>query len=146
MILSRGDMWNIWNETDHFIITTNRIIKRNGAVVMGRGIAKTVRDKWPGVDVQFGNAIKANINEFGFYGVILGKKLGLFQVKEHWASKADPGLISASSSALNEYACTYPDQRFDLNFPGIGNGQLKYEDVLPLLADLPDNVHIWTFE
>ena len=33
--------------------------------------------------------------------------------------------------------------RVDLNFPGIGNGKLLMEDVLPVIDCLGDNVNVW---
>lgn len=44
-----GNMWTVWDEVDFFVITTNSTIKQNGAVVMGRGIAKQVRGYFPGI-------------------------------------------------------------------------------------------------
>ena len=48
-VFMTGDMWRVFDEVDYFVITTNAIIKRNGAVVMGAGIAKQMRDKYPGI-------------------------------------------------------------------------------------------------
>ena len=30
-----------------------------------------------------------------------------------------------------------------MNFPGIGNGKLIPEDVMPIIKDLPDNVKVY---
>jgi hypothetical protein len=35
-----GDMWSAYDNIDLFLITTNVTIKRNGALVMSRGIAR----------------------------------------------------------------------------------------------------------
>ncbi len=137
-----GNMWDAWACCDHFVITTNAIVKKNGALVMGAGIAKECRDRWPGLDRVLGKRIKSMGPD---YGVCLGKKLGIFQVKYHWKDNADLGLIAHSAMMLALIAKSRPDERFDLNFPGIGNGKLKYEDVEPELRILPENVHVWTF-
>ena len=112
---------------------------------MGAGIAKQVRDRFPGIDWTIGQEILDMTDDWGRYGTIIGGDLGVFQVKTFWGNKADLGLIQYSAECLNWYAHQAPENRFDLNFPGIGNGQLNYDDVFPLIADLPDNVHIWTF-
>lgn len=138
-----GDMWTAWPKTDHFLITTNAYLKRNGALVMGRGIARQARDRFPGIDLKIGGRIAETGSR---YGLILGRKLGLFQVKHHFKEKADPDLISLSSRMLHEYAASHPGKRIDLNFPGIGNGGLVVRQVKPLIDTLPDNVHIWTYK
>lgn len=139
----KGDMFSVFGISDWFLITTNAIIKKNGALVMGAGIARTCRDKWPGLDVKLGSAIRKNGPE---YGVILGRKLGIFQVKTHFKDEADLELIAMSARKLAVIAAARPDKRFDLNFPGIGNGKRSYDEVRPLLDVLPDNVHVWTFK
>lgn len=138
----KGDMWSAFDNTDHFLITTNRIVKRDGGLVMGAGIAKTARDRWPGLDKKLGTAIKQAGAE---YGVILGKKIGIFQVKNHFKEEACLKLIEQSAKKLAEVANSNPEKRYDLNFPGIGNGKRQFNDVEPLLQVLPSNVHVWTF-
>jgi len=145
-VFKTGDMWSVFDEVDYFIITTNAVIKKNGAVVMGAGIAKQVRDKYPGIDVDIGRGIKAIRNTQNQYGLIVGNKIGVFQVKYHFKDTANLGLISQSVKELAAHANANPDKTYALNYPGIGNGGLKRWVVEPLLADLPDNVQIWTFE
>ena len=146
MNLLKGNMWETWPTTDYFIFTGNSFIKRNGALVMGRGIAREVRDKWPGIDIEIGREISKRIPIFGFYGLVLGKKIGVFQVKRDFADPADLDLIAESADLLQIEAENHPHTRYALNFPGIGNGHLKYDHVLPLLKHLPDNVNIWQFK
>jgi len=137
----KGDMWDIWNQTDHFIFTGNSYIKNNGALVMGKGIAKEVRDKFPGIDLKIGKQIP----DMGDYWLILGSKVGVFQVKYHFRDRARLDLIEKSALKLAHTASQKPEERFDLNYPGIGNGNLDKINVGPLLEPLPDNVHVWTF-
>lgn len=148
MNLHHGDMWNAWTKSDLFLITANSHIKRNGCLVMGAGIARQARDRFPGLDRALGAQIRKS-NSLRYYGLLVSPrwpeaKLGLFQVKQHWSTKAKPDLIRKSARALYHFALNHPDKRIDLNFPGIGNGKLDVEDVWPLVAGLPDNVHIWT--
>lgn len=68
-------------------------------------------------------------------------------VKDHWQEDAKLSIIEESAICLDNWLFDMTsDIRVDLNFPGIGNGKLKREDVLPLLERLPDNVHIWEYE
>ena len=68
-------------------------------------------------------------------------------VKSHWKEPARLDIIEQSCKVLSYFLAKYPEiSRVDLNFPGIGNGKLKREDVLPLIEQLPDNVHVWEYE
>ena len=144
-VYKTGNMWDDYDNVDYFLITTNSTIKNNGAVVMGRGIAKTVKDKWYGIDVTFGRKITETCGSGGFYGVLFDDNIGFFQVKYHWGDQARLDLIESSTAALWLLASAAPDKKFALNMPGIGNGGLAYSLVKPLVDELPDNVDIWTF-
>jgi len=146
-----GNMWEVFDEVDHFIITTNAVVKNNGALVMGAGIAKQVRDSFPGIDADMGAAIYKHCGpdcplKDRFYGILLGRKIGMFQVKHHYKDDADLRLIQQSAGVLDVIATHSPGRTFALNFPGIGNGKLDYHDVYGLISHLPDNVQIWTFK
>lgn len=58
-IFQRGDMWRAFDDADLFLITTNAVLKSNWALVMGRGIAKQARDRFPGIDLAIGRQIAA---------------------------------------------------------------------------------------
>ena len=153
-----GDMWTTFTEADLFLITTNATIKRNGALVMGRGIARQARDRFPGLDAALGKQIK-NVcgnpsmrlrSGQGQYGLLVSPrwpraKLGAFQVKWHYSQPASLELIRHSAVALHAWCAAHPDAQICLNFPGIGNGRLCREDVLPILLQLPEQVVIWEY-
>jgi len=150
MILEYGDMWSVWSETDLFLITANSFVKRNGCLVMGAGIARQARDRFPGLDATLGQAIRESCGHLGKYGLLISprwpaSRLGLFQVKYHWNTEALPELIQRSAEKLTAWASAHPDCRIDLNFPGIGNGRLHPAQVLPIVGQLPDNVHVWQY-
>ena len=136
-----GDMLTYFVECDWCFITTNGSLKSNGALVMGAGIARQVRDRWPGIDKVCGAAVKASAQP---YGLLLGKKMGLFQVKYHWKQPAQLELIEYATIKLRMLAESQPGKVIFLNFPGIGYGGLSQSDVLPIIAQLPDNVIVWT--
>lgn len=149
----RGDMWSVFGKTDMFLITTNPIINKQGLAVMGRGIAKQMADRYPEVRKDFANTmhtIKAckmwpcYTDSIGAYGYPK-QPVGFFMVKDHWAAQARPEIIRNSVRELCAWIDDCQYHRVDLNFPGIGNGKLRRDDVLPLLEPLPDNVHIWEY-
>jgi hypothetical protein len=149
MLECYGDMWSVFHSGNFFCITGNSFLKRNGAVVMGRGIAKVARDKKPGLDLEFGKLIAKDYGHLGVYGGVClnyRPRLYLFQVKRHFKAPADLDLIRNSVNVLSGYAELYSNLTFHLNYPGIGNGWLDKADVAPLLEPLPDNVHVWQYK
>lgn len=145
-----GNMWTVFDEVDLFLITTNATIKRNGAVVMGRGIARQARDRFSGLDAALGRRILTVCGNQGQYGLLVSPrwpqaKLGAFQVKRHYSQSASLELIQHSVAALYAWCAAHPDAQIALNFPGIGNGRLRREDVLSIVMQLPDQVSVWEY-
>ncbi len=157
-IFKTGDMWSVYDNTDLFVITTNATIKRNGALVMGRGIARQARDRFLGLDAALGKHILSVCGNpstrlrtgQGQYGLLVSPRwpkagLGAFQVKGHYSQPASLALIRHSVDALCAWCVAHPNALVALNFPGIGNGRLCREDVLPILMQLPEQVVIWEY-
>ena len=133
-----------WTTPDIYLFTGNPITKANGAIVMGRGAAKQVRDTFPGIDKVFGQQVSMYPNSSLIW--LRGTKdqyIGWFKVKEHWKLPADLSAIAASANALAIVATTRGDRLFHMNYPGVGNGKLTEADVSPYLEVLPDNVLIY---
>jgi hypothetical protein len=139
-------MFDVWGNTDLFLFTSNPIVNKQGLAVMGRGIAKQLADKHPQIRRDFG-ALLTDWWEFtvDIIGDYDGQKVGYFVVKDHWKDNAKLDIIEQSCSDLVEGLERCPRRRIDLNFPGIGNGKLRREDVLPIISKLPDNVHVWEY-
>ena len=147
MIRKYGNMLANLVSGDIYLVTTNSYIRKDGALVMGRGAAKQLATMFPRLPYLLGN----RITHLGEYNVgVLTQinepklSLGAFQVKFNFADAADLDLITRSRDELHQLACE--DGRvFHVNFPGIGNGRLAFDDVLPIMETLPDNVCVWTF-
>jgi len=82
-----GDMWSAWEISDLFLITTNGSFSTSGKLVMGRGIARQARDRFPGLDRALAKTLRTPGRR---YGLLVSPrwpeaKLGLFQVKlRYW--------------------------------------------------------------
>lgn len=136
----RGDLWEL--PGDIRCITTNGFVKQNGSAVMGRGCAKEAAQRFPSLPRELGKRLTISgntIHDFPEIGILT------FPVKHNWWEEADPKLIRRSADGLRSIALRRPDLTFLLPRPGCGNGKLKWEDVKPLLLELPDNVHIVTW-
>jgi hypothetical protein len=145
-----GDMWQHYGQAGLFLITTNSTLRRDGALVMGRGIARQARERFPGLDTALGEEIRKRCGSLGVYGLLISPRwpqarLGGFQVKRDWGRPADLDLIAGSVTALVEWTTHRPAVAVCLNFPGIGNGGLARSAVWPLLEPLPDSVTIWEY-
>jgi hypothetical protein len=145
-----GDMWTAYEGADLFLITTNSTLRKDGVLVMGRGIARQAKERFPGLDVVLGAQIQTICGSQGIYGLLISPRwpkarLGAFQVKRHWRQSADLALIEKSTTALMHWVTCHADRQVCLNFPGIGNGRLPRTAVLPILQHLPDNVIIWEY-
>jgi hypothetical protein len=153
MILEKGDMWSVYGETDLFLFTGNGYVTKMGRLVMGAGMAKQVRDRFPGIDLAIGEMLVQDYRRlpdvFMYYLLVSQdfpkKKVGIFQVKRKWSYNADLEIIKISTDELLKFLSRKKVNKVDLNFPGIGNGNLKREDVLPTISALPDNVHVWEY-
>jgi hypothetical protein len=143
MNLIKANMWD--NPATYTVITTNSYVKRNGDLVMGRGAALEASRIYPGCAKSFGDIIKLFSPDPYYLIACPGyHNLLAFQVKYNWWEDADLDLIASSARRLNAYArYLVPAASFAMNFPGIGNGRLHRNDVLPLLQCLPDNVNIY---
>ncbi len=148
MILEQGNMWDVFGHTDLFLITTNPVVRKDGKAVMGRGIALEIAKKFPEVPKSFGQVLEnteADRDGCNWICTIDGQMIGYFMVKDHWAAPADLAIIQRSTDSLMNWLDQDTLSRVDLNFPGIGNGKLKREQVLPIIEQLPDNVHVWEY-
>lgn len=149
MILEYGDMWQIYDKTDLFLITANSTLNSRGELVMGAGIAKQAKYRYPQLPKMFGTKIIRHKSDF--YGLMVcwemmpEIKIGLFQTKYNWEDKSPPNIIFKSTYELLVFAEHYTTMRVDLNFPGIGFGGLTKAEVMPIVSILPDSVHIWEY-
>ena len=171
MIFQCGDMWSAYDDADLFCITTNSYIKFDGKLVMGRGIARQVRDRWKGMedparsawrkfDWHAGQEVQRTCGHLGTYGLLVSEywpraKIGLFQVKLNYSDKANLTLIENSAKILSDWCLAHPRAKVHLNFPGVGNGQLSISEVWPIITphlnqalfELPsDAVTIWVLQ
>lgn len=135
MILIFGDMWH--TSADLKLVTTNSYVRKDGALVMGRGAALQAKEKYPDLPYIAGATIK-HMNRYGLR-IFPQYNTGLFQVKYSYSDDASLELIDFSTNMLCALAHVYCGT-IVLNFPGIGNGRLSRDDVMPIVKRLPDNV------
>lgn len=131
---------NLWAvDADARVITTNATLRNDGAAVMGRGCALEAKQRFPGIEFEFGQRIR----QFGNHVQVIrwdGIPLVSFPVKYHWRNLADLALIERSASELNNLAAYHQWTRVVMPRPGCGNGGRDWvREVRPILAPMLDN-------
>jgi hypothetical protein len=135
-----------WALPDVYLFTGNPIIRNDGAIVMGRGAAKQVRDTYTRVPYILADKINRDPNRSIYWATISKSKeqhIGWFKVKEHWQHEAKPHLVQQSVNALMRIAIKHSQYKYHINYPAIGNGKLSADDIAPMLISLPNNVIIY---
>ena len=139
---------NLWEaEADLRVITTNPIIDRHGAAVMGQGCAREAKERITGLEYHFAKLLRRHGNRvMRMTKPKKGAALASFPVKHHWREAADPDLIVRSAHQLVALADKFGYSQIVLARPGCGNGRLRWDDIRPLLAGiLDDRFTILTF-
>ncbi len=133
-------------------VTTNGDIRKDGRAVMGAGIAREVRDRFPGVDKILAQKLQSRGNrvsylcdvpEFGIKARLLS-----FPTKNHWQDDSSLELIESSAKELAaqfrraaEYYLQVGERSpiVILPRPGCSNGRLDWKLVKgrigPILAE-----------
>jgi len=133
-----GDLWK--TQSDYKVVTTNGFVKKNGAAVMGRGVALQAKQKFPGLEFAVGEYIKTYGNHVGLISEETG--IVIFPTKSVWWEVSDLRLIERSAKELKKLTEELQDKTFAMPVPGIGNGRLAIKDVWPILrkVQLPNSV------
>lgn len=134
-------------EPGHVYIFTANSIVYNGDLCMGGGAALAAREAYPGVETLLGAEIEQAFlsSKFGFVVVPYNDFfVGAFQTKVHYRNPSYLDLIETASRMLGNIARDNPGVTYHLNYPGIGLGGLRVEDVQPIIEKhLPDNVIVY---
>lgn len=146
-------------------ITTNGFIKNNGAAVMGRGIAKQISQRFPGIEYRVGAHIYQEGNIVNLIGTFEGTKIITFPVKpkgfyvkrknqivKHmrgriksgnwcpgWAAVAWKPIIKNSAYQLRNMIDKEGWENVYLPKPGCGAGELEWKEIKPMLEEILDD-------
>ena len=153
MQLEYGNMWDAYDQADAWFFTGNGVLNGRGELVMGAGIAKQVKKRYPGLPLQFGKHLQDTTHQYNtqtyrYYLIppIDNTKIGILQSKLYWRDPSPSDLVRESISRLCFWANSHRYKEIHVNMPGIGYGGLKPKDVLPSLKRLPNHVHVWQYK
>lgn len=131
------------NRYDYIGFTANSIINKYNGLVMGKGNALTVKNKFTGIDLRLGSRIAP----MSIYGIIFDTDTKLFalQSKIDFRNVSTVSLIKNSLDKLKEFALANPNSKIACPVPGVENGRLQVVDILPLMKDMPTNITFFLY-
>lgn len=139
MLEKRGDLWEARQPGDWVVITTNATLRRDGLLVMGRGIALEASQRYKYLQATLGSLIKENGQRVEVIDNLDTSKIIAFPVKNHFKDKADINIILKSTLQLLD-AAQRIEGRILMPRPGAGYGRLDWLEVRPMLMHyLVDN-------
>lgn len=139
MIIKSGDIFK--EPSDALVVTTNRVVKHDGSLVMGAGIAAEFAKKDSMIPKKLGNKVTTLGNQCHLvFSSILEKYIISFPTKEHFKDPSPLWLIEKSTKELvelvneNQYIHTV-----SMPLPGCGLGGLDPRDVISVLEEYLDD-------
>ena len=127
-----GNIWDYHKGDDYIVIPTNGTIKKNGELVMGRGLALQAKLRYPELPLFLGKLV----SDFGNHLFRLDQyKLLSFPVKDNWWEVASLELIEESTKQLAGSIGLASGIRGNIYLPrvGCGNGKLSWSQVKSIL-------------
>ena len=124
--------------------TANQVVMNSGALVMGAGNAKAARDALPNVDLKCGKTLKKCKKQVYVVEVTEGQFLGALATKKNWKLPSNIDFVVQGLKELNKLAKENPEVTYQVPYPAISNGGLTRAEIDPIVAQLPDNVHLYT--
>ena len=141
-ILSR----EVMEEADAICFTSNGVVRTNGRLVMGAGVAKAFRDRFYNIDMEAGKMVKANGNICQVIKKTPYCSIVAFPTKNHWRNQSDLALMKQSAEQLMKLVEDNKWNTVYLPRPGCSNGGLDWFDVKPEMDQILNNkVRIITF-
>lgn len=147
MIEAEGNLW--YYPADIRVITTNGEVNSMGELIMGKGVAKQAKERFPGIALELGMAVLKNGNNPISYTAPDHTRIWTFPTKHHYAQDADLDLIQHSAKRLVRLADLLQEVRTAQNRstdlvvvmprPGVGNGHLPWALVKERLEHLLDD-------
>ncbi len=125
-----ADLWSTRFDSWWRCIPTNGVVRRDGRLTMGRGVAWRASARYPELALWLGQWVAEKGNR-----VLLIPQYGLitFPTKYGWQERSDLELIRTSCRELCEFLRVLKNKRVALPRPGCGNGGLTWEEVGPVV-------------
>ncbi len=130
-----GNLWD-FHPANPVCITTNGVIKKNGELVMGAGIALQAKMRFPILPYTLALLVR-DFGNIVFH--LIDENLFSFPTKNNWRDKSDIDLIAKSAQRLVRETNDLRFQRVYLPKPGCANGQLSWPVVDKVISEILDD-------
>ena len=141
MIEVTGDLFDLFNGDvyDAIVIPVNSTINARGDLVMGAGVAKAAKERWPWLPTAAAARIDYPVYVFRIPDA--DKFIVHFQTKTNWKSDSTIQRVRTSTAALNRWANVRRDDVSRIIMPrvGCGLGGLPWVEVGKILGSFLDN-------
>lgn len=127
----KGNIWDFHGSNSYIGVTTNGVIRSNGSLIMGKGIALEARERFKGVDKLLGTLVK---NQGNNVYLLASHGIFSFPTKDHFKDVSPLELIERSCQQLREAMNKVPNKQFYLIPPGCGLGGRDWDtEVEPVM-------------
>ena len=135
------NIWNIYKNYDAIVCPTNGVVKKNGELVMGGGLALQFKKRFPYIPFIWGQKVDLLGNHLSKYShdksdlpVLIS-----FPSKHHWKDKSDINLIKRSLNELMK--CVEEENYKKILLPkvGCGLGGLLWKDIKHIISEQLDD-------
>lgn len=123
-------------QLDAICVTTNGIVKSNGELVMGAGVALAFKNKYPTLPKDLGSKVKGYGNKVHYFHN--SPFIVSFPTKHDWKNPSDMDLIINSAKELQNLIDVNKWMKVGLPCPGARNGGLSVDESLNLLDGILD--------
>jgi hypothetical protein len=134
-----GDIFSkeILDRADAICFTSNGVVKFDGDLVMGAGVAKIFAQRYTWLPRAAGYAVRQGGNKVHIFDG--SPKILSFPTKLHWNKPSLVELIKKSAEELMVYTDVNKWENVFLPFPGIGKGGLKPNVVRTAVENIFDD-------
>jgi len=131
----------VLSKADAICFTSNGVIRKNGCLVMGAGVAKAFRDRFVGIDRAAGRQVQRNGNICQVIPTLTDSipEIVAFPTKHDWRDPSDIDLIEKSARELMELIEKKGWARTALPRPGCNNGSLNWKEVKKVIEPILDD-------
>ena len=123
---------------DAICVTTNSVVKKDGTLVMGAGVAKCFANNYPTLPYKLGQKVKVYGNQ-PYIVKIKGDTIISFPTKHNYLEPSDLELIKKSAIKIENLATKFRWVNVAIPAPGIGLGKLNWKEVKKALDPILDN-------
>lgn len=147
--IKNTNIFNLLGRAKAICITTNGVVKNNGCLVMGAGVAKQAVQHFPGIDKILGSKVQEHGNRVYLAGTCKGTSILSFPTKYHYKNNSDLNLIEQSAKRLVYWADVNnisETESIYIPAPGVGLGGLNKDTVLNALNKYLDSRFVVCFK